>query len=1087
MHTLSSTAVAPLPLREDATPVNQQHLVPRLVAAAVPAALRRVVARLHATTSNAAAAAGQRIHQALITRSLLYQSCFSRVRALPITEFYLYMWRVDPALFVNTMFVNYGLPVLMEAAPWYLSRRKISRLLRESRNSITHRLVANEAFSDTAIGSFVLFSLVYALVQTVEQVLRTRVLLANRLLIKRLVLERILYSELGSLQEKYHEVFGEEVRTEQLEMHVFNDISETLNLFNTTIPSLLRGAYTLVGSSHDLWLNREAFDVLAILRPSIVGLTSEAVNYVREKMIVDAQTLQQQKNASAMSRVVTNIVDGLAEIQTNNMQRFQLKKLDQVSGEELQNQQGGATFVNNIYRQVSNRSVFDFASEVYVVQAVMRRRNINHETYRKVQNDIDYVTRLFGRLWSQARDAHRVYETQERVIALLNLPSFIAEAKLRGQPDELNYLLEKERPAASEESASSSASAGSSAECIVPAATSPVSVAVASLSQSPIAPTPTFEFESLHFRRVVFRYKQDLPLALNIHVRVPGEAVPSLDDEIEDNSTHEHHDLSAPSSLPGDLRSEIEAVLAHPRMPRETLRKVSLISALTSTPPLMGSIADDDDPHADADLNCQLNGHSAIMADMMSSQEPLGEDEEGNVINHVEDVPNRTERILRQDVMDDSLLTELDDIVTRHETENAKMEFQGDEDDTTAVVDVAPSRPPIIHPRLSLSLPSSLPSPSISPAPTSTCEPGTLLFERGKSYALIGENRSGKSTLMQILCKLYQPSDSDCDIQLNGDGDFMHLPRMLLRDRVSYVAQRPFIFPGTIEENIRIGNTQATNEEVESAAERAGIFSMEQPKPLTGSNLAPGQRSLVDRTGSMALVAKPWEQNRLKSVLLAGGGWLKRQWMRVHGFEEGEEGPTEEEEEQEERKEELAEADAEQVQRRLLESQSSVLSHNDSASAAPPSHRPIHPTLLLETAERGANLSGGFAQSVALARVFLRKDAQIIILDEAMGQMDAIKKRELIFPRLFEFVKKHRMTLILISHDVPLVCKLVDTVYVMHRGECVQSGTHRQLMADRSGAYARLVGTDEEKEPEAMVGSPRGKMDEAEGKDEQSY
>ncbi len=113
--------------------------------------------------------------------------------------------------------------VYVAAMPWYLSRRQISRLLRESRNSITHRLVGGEAFGDAAIGAFVAFSVVYAVVQTVEQVMRTRVMLANRLLIKRLVLERILYSEVGSLQQRYLAVFGEEVRTDQLEQHVFND------------------------------------------------------------------------------------------------------------------------------------------------------------------------------------------------------------------------------------------------------------------------------------------------------------------------------------------------------------------------------------------------------------------------------------------------------------------------------------------------------------------------------------------------------------------------------------------------------------------------------------------------------------------------------------------------------------------------------------------------------------------------------------------------------------------------------------------------------------------------------------------------
>jgi len=103
----------------------------------------------------------------------LYRRVFTRIRELPIVEFYVYMWRVDPGLFVRTMFANYGLPVLMEALPWYVSRRQLTKILRESRNSISHRLVANEKFSDSAIASFVGLSCVYALVQTLEQVVRS--------------------------------------------------------------------------------------------------------------------------------------------------------------------------------------------------------------------------------------------------------------------------------------------------------------------------------------------------------------------------------------------------------------------------------------------------------------------------------------------------------------------------------------------------------------------------------------------------------------------------------------------------------------------------------------------------------------------------------------------------------------------------------------------------------------------------------------------------------------------------------------------------------------------------------------------------
>jgi len=186
----------------------------------IPPQVSSVASSLRCCVATASSHATQTVHSYLLTFPL-YKSLFTRIRALPIIEFYVYMWRVDPILFANTMFANYGLPVLMEgrsqlsstvprsdgdgtvrmvaqlklvfrssqlsllvvpclscsrwaaAMPWYLSRRKISKLLRESRNSISHRLVANEHFSDSAIASFVALSIVYALVQTMEQVLRS--------------------------------------------------------------------------------------------------------------------------------------------------------------------------------------------------------------------------------------------------------------------------------------------------------------------------------------------------------------------------------------------------------------------------------------------------------------------------------------------------------------------------------------------------------------------------------------------------------------------------------------------------------------------------------------------------------------------------------------------------------------------------------------------------------------------------------------------------------------------------------------------------------------------------------------------------
>ena len=47
----------------------------------------------------------------------------------------------------------------------------------------------------------------------------------------------------------------------------------------------------------------------------------------------------------------------------------------------------------------------------------------------------------------------------------------------------------------------------------------------------------------------------------------------------------------------------------------------------------------------------------------------------------------------------------------------------------------------------------------------------------------------------------------------------------------------------------------------------------------------------------------------------------------------------------------------------------------------------MHPVLNLKTNARGNNLSGGFSQSVALARIFLRPERRIVILDESLGQV----------------------------------------------------------------------------------------------------
>jgi len=79
----------------------------------IPEPVSSAASSLRCCVATASSHATHSVHSYLLSYPL-YKSIYTRVRALPIIEFYVYMWRVDPLLFANTMFANYGLPILME-------------------------------------------------------------------------------------------------------------------------------------------------------------------------------------------------------------------------------------------------------------------------------------------------------------------------------------------------------------------------------------------------------------------------------------------------------------------------------------------------------------------------------------------------------------------------------------------------------------------------------------------------------------------------------------------------------------------------------------------------------------------------------------------------------------------------------------------------------------------------------------------------------------------------------------------------------------------------------------------------------------
>jgi ABC-type bacteriocin/lantibiotic exporters, contain an N-terminal double-glycine peptidase domain len=202
----------------------------------------------------------------------------------------------------------------------------------------------------------------------------------------------------------------------------------------------------------------------------------------------------------------------------------------------------------------------------------------------------------------------------------------------------------------------------------------------------------------------------------------------------------------------------------------------------------------------------------------------------------------------------------------------------------------------------------------------------------GKITALVGLSGAGKSTLINLLDKFYQPDSGE--ILLDGVS-LTEYDTAYLRQHIGLVLQRNHIFNGTIEENIRYGNPDATMEQVIDAAKKTYIHDQ--------------------------VMALP------------------------QGYE------------------------------------TSALS-----------------------------LSGGQQQKIAIARMFL-KNPPIIFLDEPTASLDAISTEQI--KNSLDAIKKDR-TVIIISHSISQIIDS-DRIYVMKKGEIVESGTHEEIYK-QDGVYKEI-------------------------------
>ncbi len=135
-----------------------------------------------------------------------------------------------------------------------------------------------------------------------------------------------------------------------------------------------------------------------------------------------------------------------------------------------------------------------------------------------------------------------------------------------------------------------------------------------------------------------------------------------------------------------------------------------------------------------------------------------------------------------------------------------------------------------------------------------------LTVRAGETIALVGPSGGGKSTIVSLVCRFYEPSSGQ--ILINGV-DYRERSLAWLQAQLGIVLQTPHLFKGTVRENIRYGRLNATDAEVEAAAQMVNahefIMQMENGYDTSvgegGNRLSTGQRQLL--SFARALLADP--------------------------------------------------------------------------------------------------------------------------------------------------------------------------------------------------------------------------------------
>ncbi len=130
----------------------------------------------------------------------------------------------------------------------------------------------------------------------------------------------------------------------------------------------------------------------------------------------------------------------------------------------------------------------------------------------------------------------------------------------------------------------------------------------------------------------------------------------------------------------------------------------------------------------------------------------------------------------------------------------------------------------------------------------------------GKNVAIVGETGAGKSTLVNLLGRFFEPTAGR--ILIDGV-DYRERSQLWLHSQMGYVLQNPHLFSGTLRENIRYGRLDASDEEVEKAARQVSAHTIAEKLPCgyessvgeSGGRLSVGEKQLI--SFARAILADP--------------------------------------------------------------------------------------------------------------------------------------------------------------------------------------------------------------------------------------